>query len=76
MCCCQTNCNNRSSCGCGCNCGCNCGNNSGITTLPSFPDLTVFPGTTVTNTQWPVYVSVPAFLWDTSAGDSPCGCRG
>ena len=49
-----------------------------ITTLPSFPELPVFPGGgTAANTRWPVYVSFPAFLWDTAGGedeDSSCGC--
>ena len=52
--------------------------NGGITTLPSFPELPVFPGGgTAANTRWPVYVSFPAFLWDTAGGedeDSSCGC--
>ena len=67
MCCCQGQ--NRNCC---CRC---CGNgfntgNGGITTLPSFPELPVFPGGgTAANTRWPVYVSFPAFLWDTAGGE-------
>ncbi|MEQ2456274.1 hypothetical protein [Flavonifractor hominis] len=73
MCCC-----NRQSCRCQCCCGCGNGSgsgNSGITTLPSFPDLPVYPGNgTVSNTRWPVYVSVPAFLWETDTDDDTSGC--
>ena len=62
---------------------CCCGNsstagNGGISTLPSFPELPVFPGGgSAVNTRWPVYVSYPAFLWDTAEdgdGSGSCGC--
>ena len=63
---------------------CCCGNgpttgNGGFTSLPSFPELPVFPGGgTAANTRWPVYVSFPAFLWDTAENgeddDSSYGC--
>ena len=58
-----------SSCRCCCCCGCNGNANgvggvdSGITTLPSFPDTPAFPGCSL---RFPVYVSYPAFY----AGDS------
>gem|GEM_PF-960353 len=75
MCCCQGQ--NRNCCCRCCGNGSNTGN-GGITTLPSFPELPVFPGGgTAANTRWPVYVSFPAFLWDTAGGedeDSSCGC--
>ena len=75
MCCCHGQ--NRNCCCCCCGNGSNTGN-GGITTLPSFPELPVFPGGgTAANTRWPVYVSFPAFLWDTAGGedeDSSCGC--
>ena len=77
MCCCHGQ--NRNCCCCCCGNGSNTGN-GGITTLPSFPELPVFPGGgTAANTRWPVYVSFPAFLWDTAGGedeDSSCGCGG
>ena len=38
----------------------------------------VFPGGgSAVNTRWPVYVSYPAFLWDTAEdgdGSGSCGC--
>ena len=50
----------------------------GCPTLPSFPELPVFPGGgSAVNTRWPVYVSYPAFLWDTAEdgdGSGSCGC--
>ena len=77
MCCCQGQ--NRNCCCRCCGNGSNTGN-GGITTLPSFPELPVFPGGgTAANTRWPVYVSFPAFLWDTAGGEDEdssggCGC--
>ena len=66
-----------------CCCGCNGTGSGGITTLPSFPALSglsgltgISSGSAAENTRWPVYISVPAFLWDTSedTGSSSCGC--
>lgn len=77
--CCNNSCGSSCGCNCGCrcNCGCGCGDN-GITTLPAFPDTPAFSGSTA---GWPVYVSVPSFLWnggeDTDSGcGCGCGCRG
>lgn len=39
-----------------CGCGCGCDWDSGITTLPSFPDTAVSP-----SYRFPVYVSYPSF---------------
>ena len=64
-------CNTNHSCCCRCNCGCD----SGITTLPSFPDQPAWSGDL---SGYPVYVSVPTFLWngagDSSNGGCGCGC--
>ncbi|MGN8897664.1 hypothetical protein [Flavonifractor sp. HCP28S3_F3] len=73
MCC----CNRQNRC---CRCGC-CSNNGngsgGAVTLPSFPDLS-WLANGGSNTRWPVYVSVPAFLMDMQEEDSDtcgsCGC--
>lgn len=45
-----------------CSCGCGSGSTDDAVTLPSFPDTPVFSGLT----QFPVYVSYPAFY----AGDT------
>ena len=69
-------CNRQNRC---CRCGC-CSNNGngsgGAVTLPSFPDLS-WLANGGSNTRWPVYVSYPAFLWDTAEdgdGSGSCGC--
>lgn len=75
--CCNTNrqCCCNCGCSCGCSCGCNCGcgsnNDSGINTLPSFPDQPAWSGDL---SGYPVYVSVPTFLWNGSNNGSSCGC--
>ncbi|MCI8473886.1 MAG: hypothetical protein HFF07_00955 [Oscillospiraceae bacterium] len=70
---------------CCCSCGCGGGSDNGVTTLPSFPDTPVFSAS-----QFPVYVSYPAFFTGDSAinganialftsggnGSGRCGCRG
>ena len=70
-------CQGQTCCRCCCGGGSNSGN-GGISTLPSFPDLPVYPGGgSAANTRWPVYLSFPAFLWD-AAGEQEsggsCGC--
>ena len=76
-CCHRQNCCRRCCCGNGSTTG-----NSGRSNQPFFPELTVYPGGgSAVNTRWPVYVSYPAFLWDTEEqeeeNDSCCGgCRG
>ena len=73
MCCCGS-----SSCSCGSwgsnSCGCG---NSGVSTLPVYPDRPVWPGSSVSSASaasYPIYVSIPAFLWEDSGNNSGCGC--
>ena len=76
MCC----CNRQNRC-CRCCCGSGTGNSGGAVTLPAFDSLSrmINSGSSnTTNTRWPVYVSVPAFLWEEDDDDSnscgSCGC--
>ena len=73
MCC----CNRQNRC-CRCCCGSGTGNSGGAVTLPAFDSLSrmINSGSSnTTSTRWPVYVSVPAFLWDSDNDDtSSCGC--
>ncbi|MBM6884408.1 hypothetical protein [Pseudoflavonifractor phocaeensis] len=77
MCC----CNRQNRC-CRCCCGSGTGNSGGAVTLPAFDSLSrmINSGSSnTTNTRWPVYVSVPAFLWEededsNSCGSCGCGC--
>ena len=72
-------CNRQNRC---CRCCCGSGNGSGgAVTLPAFDSLArmINSGSSnTTNTRWPVYVSVPAFLWEEEDDDSnscgSCGC--
>ena len=70
MCCCNRQ--NR------CCCGSGTGNSGGAVTLPAFDSLArmINSGSSnTTNTRWPVYVSVPAFLMDMQEEESDtCGC--
>ena len=76
MCC----CNRQNRC-CRCCCGSGTGNSGEAVTLPAFDSLArmINSGSSnTTNTRWPVYVSVPAFLWEEEDDDSnscgSCGC--
>ena len=69
-------CNRQNRC-CRCCCSGN-GNNSGTVTLSSLSSLSrLSGGDSSANTSWPVYVSVPAFLWENEEDSSDsCGCCG
>lgn len=66
-------------------CGCNhtCGGQtqgSWLNDRDLFPELPVFARQgTVSNDRWPVYVSIPAFLWEEreeeeNGGNNGCNC--
>ncbi|WP_297209714.1 hypothetical protein [uncultured Flavonifractor sp.] len=76
MCC----CNRQNRC---CRRGCCSGTgNGGAVTLSALEELSRMAGGGTAGTGWPVYVSVPAFLWEGEEEESdscgscrPCCCR-
>ena len=81
--CCWNGCNSVSSfrgCRCGCRSDCDCRccerecRNNGVTALSAFSELSRLSEDSGASTAgWPVYVSYPAFLWD-SDDETDCGC--